>query len=367
MKRLLFLLLLMPVVFAASWQEIAAISIMISVSLLAVVFMIGMGFGVNELQMMAKEEFFQVIVVALMVAVLMGSDGFLNSMSQSLSPTSDTIQNVSLEVLDENIEDVRELFRGVAITDLKISREASKSSQCNIQQLGYSVSSCGGYSLVAPALATGGGIIGFALGELSSMHRLIELADAYALGLLLPVGILLRTFKVTRGAGGFLMALGIGLHFMLPIGIIFNEMLAETFISKADDATSEDKSKVEEYEPTMQWGSAIKGCNPADTDTPGFGINLVGIVDGQLVSVNQEVLGTAALPSVLAMIDETNEDKAANSYMNLRVSLRSQLYIILIKASLGPILALLLMASSIKALTSIAGAEVDVSALGRFV
>jgi hypothetical protein len=39
----------------------------------------------------------------------------------------------------------------------------------------------------------------------------------------------------------------------------------------------------------------------------------------------------------------------------------------LAKATLGPVLALLMMMAGIRTLTSIAGAEVDVSAISRFV
>lgn len=355
MKRLLILLLIMPLCFAASWQEIAGAALMISVSLLAVVYIIGTGFGVNELQMMAKEEFFQVIAVGLMIAALMGTDGLINSMSSGLSPTSDTIQEVSLDIIEENQGMVKELMRTVSGYDLAISRESSKSSQCNIVSMGYSVSGCGGYSMIAPPLATAGGIVGFALGELSAMERLLQISEKYALALLLPVGIVLRTFKVTRGAGGFLIALGVAMHIMLPIGVIFNEMLAASFLAKMTDSgtDSDTKDMIKEYDPSVASfnPASIEECDAGDTSP----------------SELDTVIATLDTTDVLGGAFDSNEDKAARAYMKMRQSIRNNLYVILLKATFGPAIALLLMMTSIRALTSLAGAEVDVSSIGRFI
>ncbi|MBU0532506.1 hypothetical protein KKB44_03360 [Candidatus Micrarchaeota archaeon] len=326
MKRLILFLLLIPLAFAG-WEEIAVIAVTISAALLGVVYAVGFGLGINELQLVAREEFFQLIALGVFVAVLMGANGVLNEVSTiaEFSPGSANMQEASTSIVDENVEKVFDLAAAVNDYDQTLSKEASQSSQCNIVGMGYTVSGCGGYSIMASTLSMSGGILGFAIGELSAMGRLLELSNVYALTLLLPFGILLRTIKLTRGAGGFLLALGISMHMMLPVGIIFNEMLGETFLASTD-------SLVDEYRP--QPTINIEGC------TPGSTYSLTG---------------------------DSNEDNAVAVYEDLKESLRHQLFVILIKATLGPVIALLLMATSIKALTSIAGAEVDVTAISRFV
>ncbi|MBD3209997.1 hypothetical protein GF318_01295 [Candidatus Micrarchaeota archaeon] len=344
MKKLLLFLLLIPLAFAASWHELAALAVMVSAALLGVVYMIGFGFGINELQMMAREEFFQLIVLAVLVAVLTGSDSILNSIStlEPLKPGAADMQDATLDILQENREQVEGLLDDIASYDKQVSKQASKSSQCNLMSMGYSVSGCGGFSILAPPLSMAGGITAFALAELSAMERLVELASSYALALLLPIGILLRTFKITRGGGGFLIALGISLHLMLPIGIIFNEMLAETFQDSSED-------HIDEYPPDGV-SADIPECNPGDTKAPHLAVEIVTLGLGSLTDLG-----------------DSNEDQATSAYLNLRRSIRSHLFTILIKATLGPIIALLMMTSSIRALTHLAGAEVDVSAISRFI
>ena len=168
------------------------------------------------------------------------------------------------------------------------------------------------------------------------MKRLVELANFLALPLLLPVGIILRTFKITRGAGGLLMAVAISMHVMLPLGVIFNEMLGATFL--ADPVSAPYKGTIKNVE---------FSCDPQDT-------------------------GSFPLTDVKAAFDSdalknTNEYKAIQSYNDLRANLRKYLYSVIIRSSIGPMLALTLFITSIRSLSSLLGAEVDVTSIARFV
>jgi len=328
MKRILLFLFLIPMAFAA-WQTVAALAMGISFIILAILFMVGFGFGVNELQLMAKEEFFQLLVLGVLMIALVGTDNILNAISTSpaFAQGYATMQEAAKGIINETMYDMQDTFNSMAGYDRRISIEASKASQCNIMGMGYTVSGCGGYTMLAAPLSMAGGIMGFAIGELSAMTRLIEISEMFALSLLLPVGILLRTLKITRGAGGLLIALGVSLHIMLPAGVIFNEMLAATFLDDPDASA--------DYQPG---GSAVSipECEPGET-TPFFG-------------------------------DETkNERNAKDAFRGLKEDIRKQLYTILVRATLGPVISLLMIAASIRALTSIAGAEVDVSAISRFI
>jgi hypothetical protein len=193
--------------------------------------------------------------------------------------------------------------------------------------MGYSVSGCGSYSMLATPISMSGGIIGFALGELSAIAKLIYISQSYALQLLLPLGIVLRTVKITRGAGGLLIALGIAMHIMLPIGIIFVEMLGETFLASPD---------ITGYNPNNTPSISIGTCEPS---------NAVSQFSGRT----------------------SNEENVINGYHQMKSAIRGWLFAALIKATLGPVVALLLMVTSIRTLTSVAGSEVDVSAISRFV
>jgi hypothetical protein len=235
------------------------------------------------------------------------------------------MQESATNIVMANIGEMQGILNEVRNLDKSASIEGSKAGQCNIMGMGYSVSGCGSYSMLATPISMAGGIIGFTLGELSAIARLITISQTYALVLLLPLGIVLRTVKLTRGAGGLLIALGVSLHLMLPAGIIFTEMLGATFLASADAAAYSGGTSIN-----------LGECNPSNAKAQGGGLT-------------------------------SNEETVISAYHQMKSAIRGWLFTALVKATLGPVIALLLMATSIKTLTSVAGAEVDVSAISRFV
>jgi len=329
MKKLLIFLLLIPMAFAA-WQSVAGVAIMISAGIVAAIYVVGKGFGVNELEMMGKEEFFQLIATGVLVVVLVSTDGLLNAISTNDAFTDGqaTMQANALSMIGNTINEMSGILSTIQSNDKHNQVEGSKSSQCSIMGTGYSVSGCGGYSMLATPMSMAGGIVGFSIGELSAVQRLIHISNVYAFSLLLPLGIVLRTIKLTRGAGGLLIALGIALHIMLPAGIIFSEVLVASFSAAPESAPYTGGAT------SIDWSN--NECNAGDT-MPTFG-------------------------------DKTgNEESAINVFNTMRANISKYMFSAMIRGTLGPVIALLLMAGSIKAISSAAGSEVDVSALSRFV
>jgi hypothetical protein len=325
MRMLLLLLLIVPAAFAA-WQGVAAVAVVTSVAVLGILYMVGTGLGANELQVVAKEELFQVVAVLLMIVLLTGTDSLLNYVSGIfVSPTAGSLQGAALESINDNLNKVQGVMTTVGDYDKSVAVEGSKASSCSILGMGYSVSGCGSYTMLATPLSMAGGITGFAIGELFTMKRLIQLSQEFSLNFILPLGIVLRTLKLTRGAGGLLIALGVSLHIMLPLGIVFNESMGATFLDPP--GTAEDSLST----PYSGTASGVSlSCNAGDTD-------------------------------------EGNEDNAISGYHTMRANIRKFLYDLMIRATLGPVISLLMFAASLRALTSLAGAEVDVSAVSRFV
>ncbi len=56
------------------------------------------------------------------------------------------------------------------------------------------------------------------------------------LSLILPAGLVLRSFYPTRKLGGFLIALSIGLYAVLPLSYVFNMMLVNSYLSDSQTA-----------------------------------------------------------------------------------------------------------------------------------
>ncbi len=323
-KTLLLAMFLLASASFAAWQTTAGLALLTSLILISVVYMLGMGFGVENLTALAKDEIYQLIVLAVMIAVLFGANNFIDSLSKNaaLAQGSPNMQAAALASLDDSIKKLSTAYSDLRAADKNVGTAASQGLSCNLQGMGYFVSGCGGFSMLAGPFSLGGSIMGFALGEMDAVYRLIEVSLAYALPLLLPLGIVLRTFRFTRGAGGLLIAIAVSIHLLLPAGIIFVDMLGESFLASP---------QAQGYTPgTVSLSSVDPECRPGDTG-------------------------------------DTNSDRAIGAYDTLRAAIKSYMYLIFVKATLGPVVAVLMMSAGIRALTSLAGAEVDVSALARVV
>ena len=322
MRKILFvLLLLFPLTFAA-WQTVAAMAILVSGFLLITIFMIGYGMQNEQMKVIAKDEFYQLIALAVMIVILFGADGLLNGISQNVALTQGhpTLQEAAIASLQDIFDTLSDYLSTLASTDNKIAREAAKATSCSFAGGGYSVSACGGFTMMQAPFSLAGSIAGFAIAEVSAIKMLTQLAMDYALVLLLPLGIILRTFKFSRGAGGFLIALGISAFILMPLGIIFVGMLNQQFeesVYATDDYTEE---------PSV----VGRECNPEET----FG--------------------------------NDNIRAAKNTYHDLREELNKYIYVVLLRATLTAIAALLFFIGGLKALSAAFGAEIDVSAISRF-
>lgn len=342
MKRLLLLLMVVPLAFAG-WEATAGMAVAAAAALLAIAYMAGMGFGIPELQGMAKEEFFQLIALGVMVAAFAGTNSMINGFSQAfVDGSAANLQQAAQNSITASLTATTTMMNEIASFDMDVSTESSRAGQCSIMGVGYSVSGCGGYTVLATPLSMAGGIAGFALGELSAMKRLVDISSAYALTFLFPLGILLRTFRITRGAGGLLIALGVSLHIVVPAGVIFNDLLGATF-------TASSQAGVSDYTGTAS--NTVTECDPFK-------------VGSELTPLSAGKIGTRNLDTLKK---GNAEDTAFAAYLGLRQDIKKYLYVMMIQATLGPVLSLLMFAAALRAMTSLAGAEVDVSAITRFV
>jgi hypothetical protein len=327
---LLMLALVAPLSFAAGgWEGTAALAIAVSAGFLGVIYAVAVGFSINELQIMAKEELYQLIATGILVVLLVGGNNIIDGISAGFSTNGvDNLQTLAATSIETTLKSgpdgLETIYGRITALDRDISIEGSKTVSCSILAIGYTVSACGGYTMLSTPLSMAGGILGFAIGEMYSMKRLIVISTTYSLSLLLPIGIVLRTFKLTRGAGGFLIATAVCMHILLPVGILFNQMLVDTFLAAPQAAG---------YGGGVH--TSIEECDPDDVAFAGVG--------------------------------KSQNEKAGEVLDSFADDLRRVVFSVLVRGTLGPVLALLMMTAGIRALTSLAGAEVDVSALGRFI
>lgn len=307
----------------ASWQLLTGYAILLSTLILIFMFMIGMAFEIRELQMAAHEEMYQIIMTMLLAAVLVGAQSYMSGLSSQFLGGSQSLQSGATLIIDVTIVHLKifyaDTLQSSAVT---IGNQGAKSAFCSFMSAGINVVSCGGYRMLGTPISTGYQLMGLVLAELQSMKLLLQLGSQ-AFVLFLPLGIFLRAFKITRGAGALFIALGAALYFFLPLGIVFTDKLLLKPYS--DYAKAQDPA-------------ADLYSIPAKPDLPDCDEWDSG--DGNML-------------------------RAVQIYGEINPLMKQALSIIFLRGVFLPVVSLLIMVASIRFMTAAGGAEIDVSALSK--
>jgi hypothetical protein len=150
-----------------------------------------------------------------------------------------------------------------------------------------------------------------------------------ALTILLPSGIILRTFYPTRKLGGFLMAAAIGLYVVLPLSYVFNATLANSYNSAVNQTSLQQVS--------------LSASNIKDTLLDTAGTNQTSgagsSYDGLIGSIESTITGFT------------------NYIATLINSLLSQLAYFIVYAFILPVFSLIMTGISIRELAELLGSE----------
>jgi len=320
MKKILALLMLFSIAFAqGNWVPVAGIAVMLSLMVLLVVFMIGYGFNIRELRFLAVEEMYQVIATILMIALLYSAALYFDEFSKYIGG-EEGLQNTSIQMINNNLANHSIIVSELKNFAIEVGQESSKSVFCSLQGPGYTIAPCGSFRTILPSVSMSLQAISLSSAELSSLKILSMFGRNYTFTLLLPIGILLRTFRFTRGAGGLLIGFAISLYILLPLGVLFMNIL-----------TSDFEASYPQFQNIQEQGlpSANNNCDPIDAG-------------------------------------EHNLHEAENIFTALTSgNIKLYLYYFLIKGTLTTVICLAIVILGIKEISKLAGAEVDVTALAR--
>ncbi|MFA5076829.1 MAG: hypothetical protein WC488_00155 [Candidatus Micrarchaeia archaeon] len=310
MKKLMLALLLVPLAFAQSaWQDLSIVAILASVAALGILFAVGYGIESNELKFLAKEELFQVMITAVMVA------GFI-AVVQPIVQGAHISATADVGATIDKITDINGILGKAA---MELGKEGSKSIWCSFSAAGFGVSSCSGFRMLGPALSLGFQLTATALAELQGMMFLMDFAETYIFTLFFPLGLFMRTFKYTRGAGGLLMAVGLAFYVVMPITYSYlHGIIADPSVPVSDPSPIN-----------------VQSCD------------------------HYAIQGTGNENAAIATFQGAIQNRDA--------IIRPLLYYAIMDATLCVVVSLAVAVISIRYLSSIAGAEVDVHALGRLI
>jgi hypothetical protein len=247
MKKVLFVLLLLSISFSAipipgpdygvplaepqpSWQLFTGYAILLSALILIVLFMLGTAFDIQELKLVAHEEMYQIIMTMVLAAVLVGAQEYMSVLSKGFLDGGVSIQSGANQILTVTEVQLKIIYTTSLMQIAEtVGNEGAKSAFCNFMSTGVNISACGGYRALGTPISTVYQLMGVILAEIQSMKILLNLGTQ-AFVLFIPLGIFLRAFKLTRGAGALFLGFGIALYFIFPLSIVFVDKQIQIFM-----------------------------------------------------------------------------------------------------------------------------------------
>ena len=200
-------------------------------------------------------------------------------------------------------------------------------------QLDFGIASISFSTILAPLLSQEDFIITaltFAIISIYTQSALLSVISIVAIPLLLPVGLVLRTFYPTRRLGGTAIAIAIGLFAVFPLTYLLDAQI------------------------TANYSSAINR-----TSISSFTIQAQSVESGIF---STSVFSSNSLSGPIAGL-ANDVSNLAGSFANIVKQLVSRLALIIVQVFFLPVLSVILTITSIRELSKILGSEVS---LGKF-
>lgn len=282
MKRLLFLILVLSLSFAQAeeppqWAVLSVFAAFSALGVLAILYMLGYLVDSAEMRMLAKQELFQVIVTILLIVFFVSFEAYVTAymggaLAEAFGAESGSHIDYAMAVLTDNAEEHWGMIK--MLTErmtLPFGSMASSSATCSIMGTSLTYPGCIGIQVPFSSLVMATNTLVTAMLVSNSQVALLNLARDFFFPVLLPLGLFLRCFQFTRGAGGLLVGIAAAFYFVFPISVILTEGMHQTVEANVGE-------KIPDFNPvnvqalTEDFGKDFGGfevnadCNPLDMD-----------------------------------------------------------------------------------------------------
>lgn len=214
-----------------SWGPVVVLALLIGYFLAALGYMAASFFRMPELEAWAKNELAEVSASAFFAANAIFFIGLIDAAAVELMGKDYfTMAANFLNLLSgETTAIMAELMRAQFILGFSSMLGVQFGMQIPVV-IGFIVPGIAAYPLVGAgvittALATYGNAATMSLMSALGMAVLLEFINRYALTVMLPAGIVLRCFTLTRRLGATLMAIAVGLYVFYPLSLAWNGMI----------------------------------------------------------------------------------------------------------------------------------------------
>lgn len=295
-------------------MSVLAISIMLSISGIA----LGLGYAINDKRMkeFGKSEITQSVINGALVGSLMllfSENGLVQKLINSLVMQNGTSMSCN-PLLASNAAicfSYNYLVGPSSYTFMGLTNQSILTASTTLLAALYGLYAIlGAFStFISPILGqirSAAQMLGaVAVGATVQASILIFVA-ASAITILLPLGLVLRSFRPTRKLGGFLMALTIGLYVVLPLSYVLDATIANSYVTASNSNALSNFSAI---------GSSFlsKFSNATNTASVGFAVAfsslwneissaLVGVVNFIIERVSYLIVYVFVLPAFSLMI-----------------------------------------------------------------
>jgi len=222
------------------WEFLAFQALMVSVIIVAIIYMVGMALSMEQLKTIARDELYQILATALLigaiVALLYFADNSFKDIGAALGapPDATSLQDAATGMLQNNLDYTKQVAGAARKLTVAIGEVSTRSAYCSMLGVGYSVSSCTAINALRSPLSQLYSALTIAILDFQSEILLLKLGSGFFATALLPIGVFFRAFRITRPAGGALIAISLGFFIILPASVLFSELMVTSALDQAE-------------------------------------------------------------------------------------------------------------------------------------
>jgi len=209
-----------------------ALALAIPFAIVAIAYMASYAFNVPSLRAILQDELLQILATGAIALTLVGTqlavDQYVVATLNASGATGNDIGSV-MDAAADKVADLETATKGVLTNFQEVSSilgtEASKGVFCNFMGVGFSLNNCSPLNAYRGSLTAAAFTTTIAMSDTYAQDFILSFARNYAFSVIIPLGLLLRCFKVSRAAGGSLIAIGFGFYTVYPAVLLATDNL----------------------------------------------------------------------------------------------------------------------------------------------
>jgi len=225
--------------FTRDWEPLAIISLFTSFMLVSIGYMLSKGFHLPKLEAWARTEYREVIFSAIIIFALAFGMVLIDSLNTQFSPpapsslppacsafnNAGSVFQSACVYLDSSSDGLLDLYYTLLIADRYIAKLATFYYNIAVPlwlaTATISASPKGGVSVLSMMIAAGLDALSTSTFLQMAQKALLQFFFDNSFRWFLPLGIILRTFSLSRKLGATLIAIAIGTYVVYPLALVF--------------------------------------------------------------------------------------------------------------------------------------------------